>query len=45
MITGGLDELNTIFNEVGEKLVFVKFTADWCGNCKLIAPVLVEKSN
>ncbi len=29
----------------GEKLKVVKFGADWCGPCKMIAPVLEKISN
>ena len=44
VITGGLDELKAKFAEAGERPVFVKFTAEWCGNCEIIAPMMEEKN-
>ena len=37
-----LDDLKTEFTNAGDKPVFVKFGAEWCGNCEMIADKLDE---
>ena len=37
-----MDALKTEFINAGDKPVFVKFGAEWCGNCEMIADKLDE---
>lgn len=37
------DELQAIISD-SEKMVFIDFWADWCGPCRMVAPVVDEVS-
>ena len=37
-----MDALKTEITNAGDKPVFVKFGAEWCGNCEMIADKLDE---
>lgn len=42
-VLSSINNLNNFSNQNSNKLILIKFTADWCRPCKLIKPFIEKK--